>query len=285
MAVTLRRGTAEDAADCGRIMYEAFTEIAERHSFPSDFPEPEVGIGLATRLLGHPGFYAVVAERDGRVIGSNFLDERSTVAGLGPITVAPDAQDSGAGRRLMEDALERADTEGFPGVRLLQAAYHNRTLALYAKLGFDARELCCTLQGPAISATIGGCGVRPAADSDVEGCDRLCVRVHGHTRTGELVDAIHQGSALVVERDGRITGYSTGVAYFSHSVGEGNEDVEALIGASPEYGGPGFILPARNSGLLRWCLGKGLRIVHTLTLMTRGLYNEPQGAYLPSILM
>jgi hypothetical protein len=27
-------------------------------------------------LLSHPGFYSVVAELDGRVAGSNFLDER-----------------------------------------------------------------------------------------------------------------------------------------------------------------------------------------------------------------
>jgi hypothetical protein len=35
---------------------------------------------------------------------------------------------------------------------------------------------------------------------------------------------------------------------------------------------------------MRWCLGRGLRVTQPLTLMTMGLYNEPAGAYLPSIL-
>jgi hypothetical protein len=45
-----------------------------------------------------------------------------------------------------------------------------------------------------------------------------------------------------------------------------------------------MIVPTRNAELFRWCLEKGLRVVQPLTLMTVGLYNEPQGAYMPSIL-
>ena len=33
-----------------------------------------------------------------------------------------------------------------------------------------------------------------------------------------------------------------------------------------------------------WCLDHGLRVVQLMTLMTMGLYNEPGGAYLPSVL-
>jgi hypothetical protein len=35
--------------------------------------------------------------------------------------------------------------------------------------------------------------------------------------------------------------------------------------------------------VFRWCLEHGLRIVQPMTLMSIGLYNEPQGAFLPSI--
>jgi hypothetical protein len=34
-------------------------------------------------MLGHPGFYSLVAEVDGQVVGSNFLDEQSH----GPLVV------------------------------------------------------------------------------------------------------------------------------------------------------------------------------------------------------
>jgi hypothetical protein len=112
----------------------------------------------------------------------------------------------------------------------------------------------------------------------------VCWKVHGHDRGGELAAAIQQGIATVVERDGRITGYSTGVKFFGHSVGETNPDLEALIAAAPGFEGPGFLVPTRNAELFRWCLANGLRVVEPMTLMSVGLYNEPAGAFLPSIL-
>ncbi len=108
--------------------------------------------------------------------------------------------------------------------------------------------------------------------------------MHGHDRGGQLLDAIRQGNALVVERNDRITGYSTAVGYSGHSVAEANDDLKALIAGAPAYVGPGFLVPARNSELLRWCLENGLRIVKPLTLMSLGLYNEPDGVFLPSVL-
>src|SRR5205823_5263828 len=122
MSIKLRKGTAGDAASCGAICYEAFKSVGTAHNFPPDFPSAEAGKELMSTLLAHPGFYSVVAELDGRVVGSNFLDERSTIAGLGPITVDPGAQNAGVGRRLMLAALERASGKRCPGVRLLQAA-------------------------------------------------------------------------------------------------------------------------------------------------------------------
>ena len=115
-------------------------------------------------------------------------------------------------------------------------------------------------------------------------CNRLCFRVHGHDRAGELADAVRDRTANVVERLGRITGYSTAIGWFHHAVGETNDDMKALIGAAPSFLGPGFLLPSRNGELFRWCLANNLRVVAQATLMTIGLYNEPAGAYLPSIL-
>jgi hypothetical protein len=88
----------------------------------------------------------------------------------------------------------------------------------------------------------------------------------------------------VVEYAGRITGYATMIGFFGHAVAEGNDDLKALIGAAPAFPGPGFLLPTRNSHMLRWCLAHGLRVVQPMTLMSTGLYNEPAGAWLPSIL-
>jgi predicted N-acetyltransferase YhbS len=283
-AVEVRPGTPADAQACGRICYEAFRAISERHGFPPDFESADEAIALAGRLLAHPGFHGIVAEAHGRVVGSNFLDERSAIAGLGPITVDPAVQDAGVGRRLMRAAIERVEERRAPGVRLLQSAYHNRSLSLYTSLGFNVREPVVTLQGAAIGAEVPGYRVRRASDRDLADANRVCMAVHGHDRAGELLDGVREGSVRVVEHAGRITGYTTGIAFFAHSVGETNEDLKALIAAAPAFGGPGFLVPARNAELYRWCLAHGLRVVQVMTLMTLGLYNEPAGAYLPSIL-
>jgi predicted N-acetyltransferase YhbS len=284
MTVALRAGTLQDAEACGHVCHRAFTTIATAHGYPSDFPVPEIAIGLMTMLLSHPGFYSVVAERDGAIVGSNFLDERSSIAGVGPITVDPTVQDAGIGRLLMRDVLDHAAGRRFAGVRLLQSAYHTRSLSLYARLGFQVRDVVACMQGPPIGAAIPGYHVRPATEADLAACDAVCFHVHGHDRGGELRDAITQGSAVVVEHDGRITGYATSTAFFGHAVGETTEDLKAVIGAARAFEGPGILVPLRNSALFAWCLQNQLRVVFLMTLMTVGLYNEPAGAYLPSVL-
>ena len=280
----LRAGRSEDAEKCGSICYEAFKAIADEHNFPPDFPSPEVSGGLLTSLLSRGDIYRVVAEVDGRVVGSNFLWENGTIAGVGPITIDPAAQNAAVGRRLMEEVLRRAEERKVAGVRLVQAAYHNRSLSLYTKLGFDAREPLSNLQGPAIEQQVPGYTVRPATEEDLDACNKVSLKVHGYHRAPELLEAIGQGTANVVEYDGRITGYTTTVGFFGHTVGESNEDLKALIGAAPDFPGPGFLLPTRNGEVLRWCLERGLRIVQPMTLMSVGLYNEPNGAFMPSVL-
>ncbi len=282
--VNVRPGLPADAEACGRICYEAFGAIAGQHNFPTDFPSVDIAVGLMRMLLSHPGFFSVVAEADGEVIGSNFLDERSPIAGLGPITVDPKAQNYRIGRRLMDAALDRIRERGYAGVRLLQAAYHARSLALYATLGFQPREAIACMQGPRLGVSFAGYRVRQAQDGDLEACDRVCTSVHGHHRSGEVSDAIKQGTARVVEHDGRVTGYATDLAFFAHAVGETNRDLMALIGAASAFGGPGILVPMRNAALFQWCLERRLRVVQVMNLMTRGLYNEPAGAYLPSVL-
>jgi GNAT superfamily N-acetyltransferase len=283
--LTLRAGRSEDAETCGSICYEAFKAIADQHNFPPDFPSPEVSGGLITSLLARGGeIYSVVAEVDGRVVGSNFLWENGTIAGVGPITIDPSAQNVAVGRRLMEDVLQRARERGIAGVRLCQAAYHNRSLALYTKLGFDTREPLSNLQGEAIEQEIPGYAVRSATEEDLEACNEVSFKVHGHNRGPELLEAIRQGTATVVEHGGRITGYTTMVGFFGHTVGESNEELKALIGAAPGFPGPGFLLPTRNGEVLRWCLEQGLRVVQPIILMSLGLYNQPRGAFMPSIL-
>lgn len=284
MKIELRPGTREDALALGRIDFEAFKSVSSDHNFPWDFPSAEIATAVVGSMLANRGFYCVVAELDGQVVGSNFLDERSPISGIGPISVDPAVQNQTIGRQLMLAVMERSARRGFAGCRLVQAAYHNRSLCLYTKLGFDTREPLSKIFGEPPKLNFPGYDVRQATEADVEACNGLCRRIHGHDRGGELRDAIGRSSAKVVEHLGRITGYATEIAFFAHAVGETNNDIKALIASASAIGGGGFLLPTRNNELFRWCLDNGLRLVHQMTLMTTGLYNEPEGAYLPSVL-
>jgi predicted N-acetyltransferase YhbS len=283
MNIVLRSGTPPDAAVCGPICFEAFKAIDDEHNFPWDFPSAAVATDVLTMLLSNPGFYSVVAEKDGKVVGSNFIDERGPIAGIGPITVDPASQNGAIGRRLMQAVLDRASERRAAGVRLLQSAFHNRSLCLYTRLGFDTRETISKMNGAPLGLKLPGYDVRPARAADLAACNALCQRVHGHHRGGELDDAIKAGTARVVEHHGEITAYATDIAFFSHAVAENNNGLKALIGAAEGFPGGGFLMPTRNGELFRWCMEKGLRLVHQMTLMTIGLYNEPKGAYLPSV--
>lgn len=281
--LTLREATPEDVEFCGRIFYDAFKSIASRHNLPVEPGSPEFTRFAVAGMLANDGITGLVAERAGEVLGSAFVDERGVVAGVGPVTVDPAAQDDGVGRALIEAVLRRERDRGAVAVRLVQTAYHYRSLALYAKLGFIVREPLSVLQGTPPALHIPGIGVRPAAEPDLPACGELCVRVHGHDRNRELRDAIAAGTARVAERPGRICGYATGFGYGWHAVAETNEDLIALIGSAEQFMGLGILVPSRNDQLLGWCLAHGLRIVQQSTLMTIGLYNEPASAYLPSI--
>ena len=282
--VMVRQARPEDAAVCGQICYKAFYAVNQSHGFPADVPGPEAGTSLLSMMFSHPRFYCVVAEVGDRIVGSNCLDERSVIAGIGPITIDPTAQNRGIGRRLMEAVLNRSRERSSAGARLVQAAFHNRSLSLYASLGFDIREPLSCMQGRTLERNIPGCLVRAAQVADLGACIALSRQVHGFDRGVELAEAVQHGSAFVVERAGRITGYASAIAFFGHATAESNIDLQALIASADSFGGPGILVPSRNNALFRWCLANRLRVVQPMTLMTSGLYSDPAGAWLPSIL-
>jgi GNAT superfamily N-acetyltransferase len=124
-----------------------FSTISAAHGFPCDLPSPEAAIGLLSMMFSTPRFYALVAECDGRIVGGNVLAERAVIHGVGPVTIDPRLQNAGVGRGLMEGVMDRANQNSALGMRLVQAAFHNRSLSLYASLGFDIREPLSCMQG------------------------------------------------------------------------------------------------------------------------------------------
>jgi predicted N-acetyltransferase YhbS len=283
--VTLREVEPGDAEACAQICFDAFGGFHDHHRFPRDFPVLEAATGLMAMWIPHPSVWGVVAELDGRIVGSNFLDERDPIRGVGPITVDPGLQSAGVGRRLMEAVHERG--EGAPGIRLLQDGFNMRSLSLYASLGFDVMEPVAVISGKPSSGPIDEVEVRALEEGDLDQCEALCKRVHGFERTNELRDSIGALRPFVAVRDGRITAYASSLVFWpmNHAVAESDEEMRALLlGASAAVEEPiAFLVPLR-SALLGWCLGEGLRLVKPMNLMALGEYQEPRGSWYPSVL-
>ena len=105
MAITIRRAEAADAGACGEIAYRAFQTLADHHNFPRPYPSVEVATGLLSTVLANPGFYGIVAERDGRIVGQFRRSARRS-----PWHRADHGRsrgsEAGVGRSLMQTALD-----------------------------------------------------------------------------------------------------------------------------------------------------------------------------------
>jgi hypothetical protein len=253
--VTLREAEPGDLDACAQIVFDAFGSIHDQHRFPRDFPVLEAASGLMQAWIPHPDVWGVVAESDGRVIGSNFLDER--------------------GKRA-------------PGIRLVQDGFHMRSLSLYTSLGFDVTASCVLMSGEPGDKPADGIDARPVTEDDIEQCEALCKQVHGFDRTGSLRDAIAGPSQpFAAVRDGRVTAYATAVTFWpmAYGVAETDDDMKALLlGAAAVVEDPIALLVPLESALFRWCLEQGLRGVKPMNVMALGAYQDPRGSWFPSVL-
>jgi predicted N-acetyltransferase YhbS len=286
----IRPVEAGDVAACAEVEWAAFGAAGGQPRPGSASSRQELrrlraARRLIERLVGHPGVYGVVAERGGAIIGLCFLYEHDPIRAVGPLAVAPSAQGRGVGRALIEAVLARA--EGAAGIRLTQAQSHPASFALYASLGLEVKEPLAILSGRFRSARPEGTGARPMRADELAAAARLCERVHGFARSGDLREALGtRGEPMVLERDGRIVAYTSHrrLGDSAHGVAETEADLRALLlGLTPPRGaGLTVFVPTRQASLLRWCLAEGLRVGIPLTLMAKGEYREPRGAYFPS---
>jgi predicted N-acetyltransferase YhbS len=286
-SISIRPMTPADAAASAQICFEAFRDVQDRHNFPRDFPVPEAAAGLFGAWAGQPSIFGVVAEVDGRIVGSNFLHEHDPVRGIGPASVSPDVQNAntGVGRKLMEAVIERG--RGSASVRLVQDAFNMRSLALYDSLGFELKEPLALMGGKASGGLDGGVEVRRLEERDLPECEALCKKVHGFERTNELRGALQAFQPYVAVRGGRVTAYASSVTFWplNHGVAERDEDLQAVLrGASAAASEPVTFLAPLRSPLFRWARREGFRLLKPMNLMALSGYQEPRGPWFPNVL-
>jgi GNAT superfamily N-acetyltransferase len=276
---------ARDIPELGRICFEAFRSIHDRHAFPRDFPDVETAIKVLGLLSGLRQVCGVAARSDGRLIGSNFVLLTDAVGGVGPITIDPEWQGRGAGRRLMQAVIDHAASRGVERVRLLQDSFNTASLSLYASVGFDVRETIGVMRPPPVSDP--DPTVRLAGAAELGAVDQLCERLYRVPRGGEIREWCRNGIPILVrEIDGRIRGYAL-PGMLGHGVSETEVDALALIRQLSGYAPPGmevFFLPLRQTSLYRAALRAGARLIKVMTLMSLGPYEEPGPFWMPSIL-
>jgi hypothetical protein len=206
---------------------------------------------------------------------------------VGPVSVDPSKQGNGIGRGLMADMLEHARQDGIERVRLVQDAFNVTSMSLYASLGFDTKHALGLLEmKPADSPND---DIRPMTDADHDEADALCRAIYKVSRRNDIPGASRfGGTPLVIERGGRMRGYLA-PSMIGHAVAETEEDLLALMGESARYAAKGplplrMICPLTGGNLFRGALAAGHRLKKMMNLMTLGPYEEPEGAWLPSVL-
>lgn len=283
--ITIRKPAPADLDALSEIVVQAFASIADKHNFPRDFTNKEEALGLLTMFANHPKIQGFVAEDNGSVLGSNFLDQRSIVCGVGPITVAPGSQGTGVGRILMEAVIEAG--QDARGIRLVQDAFNTTSFSLYSLLGFEVKEpLFLVIGRPQSKASKNE--VRFMTPEDLPACGKLCTEIHGFERNGDLKDSMGMFKPVVLVKDGQVAGYASAPSFWklNHGMARDFDDMKALIlGAASLHDKPLEILvPVRDHDLLTWLLAEKFRVIKPMTLMSMGYYSQPRGSFFPSVL-
>jgi GNAT superfamily N-acetyltransferase len=284
MSIRIERVRPEWVPELGRICFEAFSTLQDRHGVERDFDAVESGemvVGLFASRADYAGFAALDGDR---LLGSNFLGFSDDVASVGPITVSPEAQGRGVGRTLMNAVLDEARKRGRSRVRLQQEAINTSSLSLYESLGFDWRE-GCALMRPSIASDADPL-MRAIEEDDLGTIGAISTRHFHHSRRNEAEGLLRIGvPGVLLERDGRCTGYFF-PGMLGHGFAESDADLATLVTQAMRVAPPMFhrcIVPLGENGLHRALLGAGCRTIKLLNYMSVGPYQRPIGAWMPSI--
>ncbi len=284
MGLELIPAKPDHVPELGRICYEAFKDIADKHHFPSNFSSAAFGRMVIGMLVQWEDIYGVAAMMNGQPVGSNFLLAADEVGGVGPITVEVPHQGAGIGRALMQNVLDYARDNDIEQVRLLQDSFNLASLSLYASLGFDAKEACALMQ-PEPSESEDP-SVRPITEADLPTIEELSRRIYKVSRRNEVAALIGGPFVpLLRERDGRVVSYFI-LGIIGHGVAETEEDALALVGEAARRTPPEaarFFCPLSEGSLYRKLLMAGCRAMKVMNLMAMGPYDTPDDVWMPSV--
>ncbi len=285
MSIILRSTCPDDFQTLSRICHLAFNTLHEHHRVSQDVPTEEVGQLIIGGVMNRPDYVGIVAEEDGRILGSNFLLLADEVCGVGPITVDPTVQSRGVGRLLMRWAIDEARRRRGDNVnlRLFQEAINTTSLSLYTSLGFRWREAAALMLPKPIDSD--DPTIREMVAGDLPELDRLSKVQFGFSRINDAKQLLNMKlPGFVKLRNGKVVGYQI-ATLFGHAAAESPEDLLALSSSTARHVPPPMavnIVPM-NQPVFALALSKGFRVAKVLNYMSLETYLAPYGNHFPSI--
>jgi predicted N-acetyltransferase YhbS len=148
----------------------------------------------------------VIAEIDGRLVGTGVGTANGRVGWVGTIWVEPDHRGAGLGRALTQAVIDRLEASG---CRTLVLVATDQGLPLYERMGFELQTRYRILEAPGLGATIDApdAAVRAFGTADlpaVLGLDRAAT---GEDREHALRRFASRETAKVLEIAGAIRGF------------------------------------------------------------------------------
>jgi uncharacterized protein YbdZ (MbtH family)/GNAT superfamily N-acetyltransferase len=269
---------ADDVESCARVAFDAFSAAAAHAARSPMFPSREHALLAFADAVQHDEKEGLAVLKRSEIAGCAYLDARGEFGGLGGVAVDPSRQGTGAGRALVEFALERAWRLGLRGVRLTCEADDEAALALYLKSGFEFVATLVSLVGSARPRDRAGLPRRLGAAADIGACARVAEARFGWHRRREIEEALRAGALRVVSVDEQVVAYDTGLTRYGHAAAVSESALlELFAGGAASFPPPGLLLPLDQSGLIAACLERGMRVRTTLHLLGAGEQLVPRG--------
>jgi GNAT superfamily N-acetyltransferase len=292
--LVLRRLHSADLPQVGEVLYRSFNEVFARHGYPPPILSATAGESLVVAYHEYDPGSGLLAVQNGRIVGSAFYHRRGDRAGVGPVTVDPEAQGHGIGRRLMERVID--ELSGCSSIRLFQDAFNHASFALYARMGFHVRDVMAVLRAEPGSALPvhdepQRLKCREMRPGDLEDVSRYDLKATGIDRPLDLEYLRERGPALVLHDGGMIRGYASsfglgGNLFLGPAAADTVSGLNRLVNGAIRKAGARVVTvraPARPGALMTELLNAGFRIRTIGTYMVRGSYEEPSGVSLAAL--
>ena len=236
----------------------------------------------------------LVAEDEGKLIGSCFYHPRETHLSLGIMNVRSPEAGRGVAGQLLGEIISRA--EGKP-VRLVSSAMNLDSYSLYTRAGFRPTAVFQDMFFPAGKfLPAAGPHVRPVLREDISALVSLEQELVGIRRGKDYEYFVSNKMGIwhgyVFEQFGEIQGFLFSVNHSgSRMLGPGvmrdsKVALELLSAGLADFSGeaPIFLVPAKEQELIHELYQAGARNCEIHVLQALGSCKEPEGVFMPTFL-